>query len=261
VTDDVPDGDNTLRNNVKWRLAATAYQIPEQYHRSKKERMNRIDQELFEAAAEKDLPEIRWLLRAGADVNAKDNDDWTPLHWACYQGHVQVVIELLGHAADSDAQDRSGWTPLHFACCNGQMAVVIELLSGGANILAANNEGRLPVHCAVTLGFSKVAKYLLQHIYATTRRLPLHELVEDLTWIGDPTINDAPPLREALDDNVMGTDDVVEILEYVVNQNPDSLASCDQDGSLPLHFACHRGASFTIVQFLVNHFKAFGESL
>jgi ankyrin repeat protein len=66
----------------------------------------------------------------------------------------------------------------------------------------------------------------------------------------------ALPLRLALHRIVMGTDDVVEILEYLIEQKPDSLASCDQDGSLPLHVACRRGASFTIVQSLVNLYKA-----
>jgi ankyrin repeat protein len=214
------------------------------------------------------------LREHGADIEAKEKyGNNTPLHFACYCGRLAVVVELLGPndrdgattifgkrkscgGAEIQAKDSNDWTPLHLAYWQGHLAIVKALVSGGADILAANNEGRLPVHCAVTLGFSEVAKYLLQHIYATIRRLPLHELVEDLTWIGDPTINDAPPLREALDDNVLGTDDVVEILEYVVDQNPDSLASCDPDGALPLHLACRRGASFPIVQSLVNFNKA-----
>jgi ankyrin repeat protein len=53
-----------------------------------------------------------------------------------------------------------------------------------------------------------------------------------------------------------GTDDVVEILEYLVERNPELLSSRDQDGSLPLHVACRHGASFTSVQFLVNRVKA-----
>jgi ankyrin repeat protein len=48
----------------------------------------------------------------------------------------------------------------------------------------------------------------------------------------------------------------VEIIEYLVDQNPDSLASRDEDDSLPLHLACRRGASFAIVQSLVNLYKA-----
>jgi ankyrin repeat protein len=55
---------------------------------------------------------------------------------------------------------------------------------------------------------------------------------------------------------VLGTDDVVEILEYLVDQHSEMLRSRDQDGSLPLHVACRRGASFLIVQSLVNRYKA-----
>jgi ankyrin repeat protein len=130
------------------------------------------------------------------------------------------------------------------------------LLAVGADVLAANNQGRLPVHLAVGQRRSEVAKYLLQELYATTRRLPLHELVEDLTWIGGPNSSDAPPLRAAHDRNVLGTDDVVQILEYLIDQNPAWLCSRDEDGSLPVHLACRRGVSFKIVQSLVNHDKA-----
>jgi ankyrin repeat protein len=103
---------------------------------------------------------------------------------------------------------------------------------------------------------SEVAKYLLQQLYATTRRLPLHEIVEDLTWIGSPYSIDAPHLRAALRRNVLGTDDVVEIIEYLVDRDPTLLSSRDEDGSLPLHLACRRGASFSIVQSLVNLYQA-----
>jgi ankyrin repeat protein len=254
--------------------------------------MNRIDYELIVAAQENNQPEVSRLLSVGADVNTKDNHGTAPLHWASIKGHVQVVVDLLEHGADIEAKDNNSYTPLHWACYNshGHVAVVNELLSrganteakinightplhcaseddeylpfvkallsGGANILAVSDAGRLPIHVAVTYGKnSAVSKYLLQQMYAVTRRLPLHELLEDLTG------SDFPPLRVALDRNVLGTDDVVEILEYLVDQNPDSLASRDEDGSLPLHAACRRGASFTIIQSLVNLYKASVKSL
>jgi ankyrin repeat protein len=270
--------------------------------------MNSIDQELFAAARDNNLPEVRRLFRAGADVNAKDSYGGTPLHWTCCRGHVAVTIELLGHGADTEAKDRQSRRPLHFACLNGHLAVVNELrspndsdgktsilskrrsrgadteardfrgetplhcatseghlpvvkalLRGGADCHAISNQGFLPIHSAVSKRRSSgVAKCLLQHIYATIRRLPLHEFLEDLTWIGDPNSNirNVPPLRGALRKNVLGTDDVVEILEYLVDQNPELLSARDQDGSLSLHLACRRAASFTIVQSLVNRYKA-----
>jgi hypothetical protein len=218
--------------------------------------MSEIDRELIEAARENNLPGVRRVLRAGADVNTKDNHGSTPLHWASNRGHVQIFKELVDYGADNDAKDNDGDTPLHDASWSGHLPVVKALLAVGANILAANNARRLPFHCAVGRGYSAVSKYLLEQFYATTRRLPLHELLEDLTWIVHPYSRGAPPIREALHRNVLGTDDVVEIVEYLVGQNPELLSSRDQNGSLPLHVACRRGASFTIVQSLVNLYKA-----
>jgi hypothetical protein len=71
--------------------------------------------------------------------------------------------------------------------------------------------------------------------------------VEDLTWIGNPNGSDGPPLRTALDENVLETDDIVDIVDFQIDRNPALLTSSrDQDGTLPLHVACSRGASFTI---------------
>jgi ankyrin repeat protein len=54
---------------------------------------------------------------------------------------------------------------------------------------------------------------------------------------------------------VLGTEDVVEILEYLVDRKPELLSSRDHDGSLPLHLACRRGVSFKVGQSLVNVYK------
>jgi ankyrin repeat protein len=215
------------------------------------------------------------LLAHGADIEATSiYYGRTPLHVAAVDGHLAVANELLSPndsndssptisskrksraGANTEAKDNDGNTPLHCASGRDHLPVVKALLSAGANILAVNNRGRLPIHFAVGEGYSAVSKCLLQHFYATTRRLPLHELMEDLTWIGNPYSRDAPPLRYALDRNVLGLDDVVKVLEYLVERNPALLSSRDQDGSLPLHLACRRGASFAFVQSLVDLYKA-----
>jgi ankyrin repeat protein len=85
--------------------------------------------------------------------------------------------------ADINAKDSGGDTPLHKASLYDHLAVVKALLAVGENILAANNQGELPVHEAVRFRRSAVTKYLLQYFCATTFRLPLHELLKDLTWI------------------------------------------------------------------------------
>jgi ankyrin repeat protein len=213
---------------------------------------------------------VNFLLEHGALFEAKDVLGKTALHWACFEDHLAVVNHLLNpsngtttilgkrknRGANIETKDNEGDTPLHFASFKGHLAIVQALLSCGAKILAFNSQRELPIHQAMRAGHSEVTKCLLQHFYATVRRLPLHKLVKDLTWIGNPNRSDVPPLRAALHRNLLRTDDVVEILEYLVGQNPALCTSRDQDGSLPLHVACRRGASFFIVQSLVNHYKA-----
>jgi ankyrin repeat protein len=219
------------------------------------------------------LQVFKALLEHGADIEAKDNDGWTPLHNAAINAHLAVVNELLGHndsngatsnvlgkrksrgGASIEAKNNAGDTPLQCAIMRGHLPVVKALLSGGANILAVNNLGAQPIRLAVKFERSAVAKYLFQQLYATIRRLPLHKLVEDLTWFGNPN-STSPPLRLALDRDMLGTNGVVDILEYLVDRDPTLLSARDEDGSLPLHLACRRGASFPIIQSLVNHDKA-----
>jgi ankyrin repeat protein len=210
------------------------------------------------------------LLEHGSDIEAKDKSDATPLHWACFKGHVPVVNELLSPnysngatttattilgkrksrgGANIEAKDKYGNTPLYMASRHGHVAIVKALLAVGADIEAKNNRGKSPLYSAMRKGKSEACKYLLQHTYAT-RHLPLHRLLGDLTGIGNTFIR-----------NVLGTVKVVEIVDYLVERNPALLSSHDQDGSLPLHVACRRGAAFTIIQSLVHPYKASVKSM
>jgi ankyrin repeat protein len=149
------------------------------------------------------------LLENGTDIGACKN---APLHFACSHDHLAVVNELLGHGviidanndssdgtttilgkrksrgAKIEAKNHAGSTPLHYASTKGHLAIVKALLSSVANILAANDDGQIPIHYALICRQSEVAKSLLREFYATIRHLPLHQLLKDLTWIGDPTV-------------------------------------------------------------------------
>jgi hypothetical protein len=147
---------------------------------------------------------------------------------------VQLLLSLASARVEEHRpkRDNVGDTPLHIASRQGRLPIVKTLLAVGADILAVNNDGLLPIDAAVREGNSEVAKCLLQHFYGTISCLPLHELLKGLLWIGVPNTNDVPQLRLALDRNVLVTDDVVEILEYLVDRNPAWISARDQDGSL-----------------------------
>jgi ankyrin repeat protein len=51
----------------------------------------------------------------GADVNARDKNDGTPLHYAVARGHLSVVEFLIEKGADLNARNRYGKTPLNIS--------------------------------------------------------------------------------------------------------------------------------------------------
>ena len=74
---------------------------------------------------------IKTLLKAGADINAKDKEGWTPLMYAVrYQSNLTILNILLAEKADVKASNNYGLTPLVIASCfNDNPDVLKKLLS------------------------------------------------------------------------------------------------------------------------------------
>ena len=66
---------------------------------------------------------VRTLLTLGANPNAQDNAEWSPLHEACNRGNLGVVRLLHKHGADINLKGFGRDTPLHDAARNGQLKV------------------------------------------------------------------------------------------------------------------------------------------
>ena len=69
-------------------------------------------------------------------LNLRDRAGDTPLHLAAFDGHAQVVDELLYRGAEVETRNLAGRTALHLACLNGHAHVIFILCSAGANARA-----------------------------------------------------------------------------------------------------------------------------
>ena len=72
---------------------------------------------------------VAYLLAADANVDAQDNDGWTPLHWAAVGKNTNPLIELLlKRGANPHITTPDGLSPLHLAAAHNKDHLVRQLL-------------------------------------------------------------------------------------------------------------------------------------
>ena len=93
-----------------------------------------------------------FLLKHGANVNALNIYEWTPLHYAAlYDDFLASTQHLLAHDANPNAADDEGLTPLHLTVQNGSIQTAALLIEAGANRKAKDKQGLTPYDTAQEL--------------------------------------------------------------------------------------------------------------
>jgi ankyrin repeat protein len=100
---------------------------------------------------------VRLLIKANADVEATSVEgESTPLHYACLEGHDEVVDVLVAAGANINALNRNDWSPLCDASGHNRMSTVNRLIELGADV----NAGR-PLLRASVEGHTNIIRALL----------------------------------------------------------------------------------------------------
>lgn len=101
------------------------------------------DAALLAAARAGDADAVAVALRAGADTEARDEHDRTPLLLAATHDHVDVARVLVAMGADPDALDDRHDTPWLVTGVTGSVAVLEALLPAGPDLTIRNRFGGL----------------------------------------------------------------------------------------------------------------------
>jgi ankyrin repeat protein len=95
--------------------------------------VNAAGTDVTDAVMRGDSEAVRRLLAQKADVNARQADGATALHWAVYRDDLATVELLLKAGATAKVANNFGATPLSLAAENGNPAIVQRLLDAGAD--------------------------------------------------------------------------------------------------------------------------------
>ena len=114
------------------------------------------------------LSTIELLIRLGANKEAKNNYGHTPLIMACYEtqlhpaNRLAIIDLLLQFQVQIDNQDNLGYTALHMACIRGFKEITERLLKAGADRNILSDVGQKPLHYAAEYGHAELISLLSQ---------------------------------------------------------------------------------------------------
>lgn len=106
---------------------------------------------------------LRVLLNAkNIQVEARNNQDESPLMMAAIRGQLDIARQLIDKDADVN---KPGWAPLHYAVSSSQgdaLGVAKLLLDNSAYVDAASPNGTTPLMMAAMYGSPEAVKLLLE---------------------------------------------------------------------------------------------------
>ncbi len=129
---------------------------------------------LLDVARQDDAAGVAAALRAHADVNARQADGATALHWAAYHDDRPLASMLIRAGARPGVADDTGATPLFLACMNRSGGMVGLLLDAGADANASLVTGETALMTCARTGAVTAVRALVAHGADVNRREPQH---------------------------------------------------------------------------------------
>jgi ankyrin repeat protein len=192
---------------------------------------NNTSKSIHQASQVGELVIIQSLVQdGGVDVNAKDEDARTALHYAAKGGHLETLKYLVGKGAEVNARDIKRKTALHYAAQGGHLELLQYLVEEkGAEVDTQNKKRKTALHYAAQEGQLKTLKYLVEKGAEVNAR-------------------DKERRKTAL--HYAAQEGHLETLKYLVERGAE-VNTLDKEGKTALHYAATRG-HLEILQYLVE---------
>ncbi|KAJ6238944.1 serine/threonine-protein kinase ulk3 [Anaeramoeba flamelloides] len=151
---------------------------------------------------EDDTYKLEDLLKNGADVNWKDTNGLTALHFACREYKPECAKILIKYGSKLESFDHNGYAPIHYTCSTGKRDLVDLLIVSNVDINLYSRHNFTPLFYAVDSGSLETVELLLKseanvnRLCGEMKETVLHRAVESdnkkminllLSYGADPT--------------------------------------------------------------------------
>ena len=205
----------------------------------------------------KSISLMEYLLRSGADVDARNKDGETALmslSTTYFSATPKYMLQiLLSFGADINVKDAALKTPLHHACQNAMVEMVQLLIDNGAKLDVRDRAGRCPIHYClnnclwegnslhemlnILLPTKEAANIVdtrgrtILHIASLDKSQPIVEIILNHgANVRQSDYQGKTPLHYAAINKDYGASLIVSLMKKGCNVN-----SCDHWGQTPLH--------------------------
>lgn len=111
------------------------------------------------------------LIKQNCDLEFKDEEGNTALHWAAFKGLLPIINLLIKNKAKINDQNLSGQTPLMCAAFSGESKAVRVLLAYGAQLDITDNEEKTALILATEEEFESIITILENKIKQQSHKL------------------------------------------------------------------------------------------
>ncbi|MCF8222464.1 MAG: ankyrin repeat domain-containing protein [Bacteroidales bacterium] len=122
-----------------------------------------INTNLMIASSKGYTSEIHRLIKLGADVNATDFDNISPLIYAVANNNLSTAQALLDHDAETNIISNSGESALHIAAKENMLEIAEALIRSGADTDIEDKHEASPLHYASAFGYLYMSDLLIYY--------------------------------------------------------------------------------------------------
>ena len=98
----------------------------------------------------------------GVDINYKNENGWTALHYACDEGNLKIAEILIKAHCDVNIKNNDKKTPLHYSVSRGYFDITKLLVENGGDLNCLDNEKNNLIHICSSYGFDELLTFLIK---------------------------------------------------------------------------------------------------